>query len=109
MRISDWSSDVCSSDLIKDETLLRSYGRFVQSLNGRYYTACDVGTFSVDMDEIARECDYVTGRTIAHGGAGDSSVLTAFGVFQGMRAAAASVWGEQIGRAASRERVCQYV
>src|SRR3546814_15750684 len=54
---------------IKDETLLRSYGRFVQSLNGRYYTACDVGTFSVDMDEIARECDYVTGRTIAHGGA----------------------------------------
>ncbi|HEY9563677.1 MAG TPA: Glu/Leu/Phe/Val dehydrogenase dimerization domain-containing protein [Nocardioides sp.] len=79
---------------IKDETLLRSYGRFVQSLNGRYYTACDVGTFSVDMDEIARECDYVTGRTIAHGGAGDSSVLTAFGVFQGMRAAAESVWGE---------------
>ena len=28
------------------------------------------------------------------GGAGDSSVLTAFGVFQGMRAAAQHVWGE---------------
>ena len=40
------------------------------------------------MDHIARECDFVTGRTVAHGGAGDSSVLTAFGVFQGMRAAA---------------------
>ena len=78
---------------LKSEGLLRAYGRFVQSLNGRYYTACDVGTFSEDMDDIARECDYVTGRTVAHGGAGDSSVLTAYGVFQGMRAAAESVWG----------------
>ena len=78
---------------LKSEGLLRAYGRFVQSLNGRYYTACDVGTNSVDMDDIARECDYVTGRTVAHGGAGDSSVLTAYGVFQGMRAAAEFVWG----------------
>ncbi len=78
---------------IKTEALLRAYGRFVQSLNGRYYTACDVGTFSEDMDHIARECDYVTGRTVANGGAGDSSVLTAYGVFQGMRAAAEVTWG----------------
>lgn len=79
---------------LKSEGLLRAYGRFVQSLNGRYYTACDVGTFSEDMDDIARECSFVTGRTVAHGGAGDSSVLTAYGVFQGMRAAAEQVWGE---------------
>lgn len=78
---------------LKTEALLRAYGRFVQSLNGRYITACDVGTFSTDMDHIARECDFVTGRTVAHGGAGDSSVLTAYGVFQGMRAAAEQVWG----------------
>ncbi|GCD90572.1 Glu/Leu/Phe/Val dehydrogenase [Nocardioides sp. LS1] len=78
---------------LKNEALLRAYGRFVQSLDGRYYTACDVGTFSEDMDHIARECDYVTGRTVAHGGAGDSSVLTAYGVFQGMRAAAEVVLG----------------
>ena len=78
---------------LKSEALLRAYGRFVQSLNGRYFTACDVGTYSVDMDQIARECSFVTGRTVAHGGAGDSSVLTAYGVFQGMRAAAQSVWG----------------
>jgi valine dehydrogenase (NAD+) len=77
----------------KSEALLRAYGRFVQSLGGRYYTACDVGTYSEDMDIVARECDYVTGRTVAHGGAGDSSVLTAYGVFQGMRAAAEQVWG----------------
>src|SRR5512144_2594585 len=78
---------------IKSEALLRAYGRFVQSLNGRYFTACDVGTFPEDMDNIARECSYVTGRTVAHGGAGDSSVLTAYGVFQGMRAAAEVAWG----------------
>ena len=78
---------------LRSEGLLRAYGRFVQSLGGRYYTACDVGTFSADMDEVARECDYVTGRTVSHGGAGDSSVLTAYGVWQGMRAAAAFAWG----------------
>lgn len=78
---------------LKSEALLRAYGRFVQSLSGRYVTACDVGTRSQDMDVIARECRFVVGRTEANGGAGDSSVLTALGVFQGMRAAAEHVWG----------------
>jgi valine dehydrogenase (NAD+) len=77
----------------KTEGLLRAYGRFIESLGGRYRTACDVGTFSEDMDIIARESRFVTGRTVAQGGAGDSSVLTAFGVFQGMRAAAEVTWG----------------
>jgi valine dehydrogenase (NAD+) len=80
-------------DALKSEALLRAYGRFVQSLNGRYYTACDIGTNSLDMDLVARECRFVTGRTVEHGGAGDSSVLTAFGVYQGMRAAADVAWG----------------
>ena len=78
---------------LKSEALLRAYGRFVESLNGRYYTACDVGTYVPDMDLIARETRYVTGRSVEHGGAGDSSVLTAWGVFQGMRAAAEHTWG----------------
>ncbi|MGW5668817.1 Glu/Leu/Phe/Val family dehydrogenase [Micromonospora sp. NPDC003776] len=78
---------------IKSEALLRAYGRFVESLAGRYYTACDVGTYVADMDVIARETSYVTGRSVEHGGAGDSSILTAWGVFQGMRAAAEHVWG----------------
>ena len=78
---------------VKTEPLLRAYGRFVASLNGRYVTACDVGTCSEDMDIIARECRWTTGRTIANGGAGDSSVLTAIGVMHGMRAAAEHAWG----------------
>jgi valine dehydrogenase (NAD+) len=78
----------------KSEALLRAYGRFVQSLGGRYITACDIGTYSEDMDIVARECRYVTGRTVPNGGAGDSSILTAAGVFQGMRAAAEHAWGD---------------
>jgi valine dehydrogenase (NAD+) len=78
----------------KTEPLLRAYGRFVQSLGGRYLTACDVGTYVADMDVVARECDYVTGRSPEYGGAGDSSILTAFGVYQGMRACAQATWGD---------------
>ena len=76
----------------KSEALLRAYGRFVASLGGRYITACDVGTYVADMDIISRECRWVTGRSPAEGGAGDSSVLTSFGVFQGMRACAERLW-----------------
>jgi valine dehydrogenase (NAD+) len=77
----------------KSEALLRAYGRFVESLGGRYVTAADVGTYVADMDIVAKETRFATGRTEANGGAGDSSVLTAYGVFQGMRASAAHVWG----------------
>ena len=77
----------------KTEALLRAYGRFVESLGGRYVTACDVGTYVADMDVVGKETRHATGRSEADGGAGDSSVLTAFGVFQGMRASAEHVWG----------------
>ena len=77
----------------KTEALLRAYGRFVQTLGGRYYTACDIGTYVQDMDVIAKETDFATGRSPENGGAGDSAVLTAFGVFQAMRAAAQHTWG----------------
>jgi len=78
----------------KSEELLLAYGRFVASLGGRYVTACDVGTYVADMDVVARECRWTTGRSPENGGAGDSSVLTAFGVYQGMRASAQHLWGD---------------
>jgi valine dehydrogenase (NAD+) len=77
----------------KSESLLRAYGRFVASLGGRYVTACDVGTYVTDMDVVGRETSFATGRSPADGGAGDSSLLTALGVHQGMRAAAQVLWG----------------
>jgi valine dehydrogenase (NAD+) len=45
------------------------------------------------MDIVARECRWATGRSPANGGAGNSGVLTAYGVFQAMRAAAQHRWG----------------
>ncbi|MFI2259865.1 Leu/Phe/Val dehydrogenase [Streptomyces tubercidicus] len=81
-------------DLIKTDELLLAYGRFVASLGGRYVTACDVGTYVADMDVVSRTNKWTTGRSPANGGAGDSSVLTAYGVFQGMRASAQHAWGD---------------
>jgi len=77
----------------KTEHLLLAYGRFLESLGGRYVTACDVGTYVADMDVVGRATRFATGRSEGQGGAGDSSVLTAYGVFQGMRACAAHAWG----------------
>lgn len=77
----------------KTPDLLRAYGRFVQTLGGRYVTACDVGTYVKDLDLIGETTAYAAGRSPERGGCGDSSLLTSFGVFQGMRAAAEVVWG----------------
>ena len=46
-----------------------------------------MGTYVADMDVVSETTRFATGRSEANGGAGDSSVLTAFGVFQGQRAA----------------------
>src|SRR5437899_3811156 len=67
---------------IKSEALLRAYGRFLDTLGGRYITAEDVGTFTGDMDVVGLETRWVTGRSVAYGGAGDPSVNTAYGVFK---------------------------
>jgi valine dehydrogenase (NAD+) len=87
---------VIIGDPVTDKTpeLLRAYGRFVESLGGRYVTACDVGTYVADMDVVSQTTRFATGRSEANGGAGDSSVLTAYGVFQGQRACAEHVWGQ---------------
>jgi valine dehydrogenase (NAD+) len=86
---------VIVGDPVRDKThgLLEAYGRVVQGLGGRYITACDVGTTVADMDVVGGVCEWVTGRSPGRGGAGDSSVLTAYGVLQGMRAAASWRWG----------------
>jgi valine dehydrogenase (NAD+) len=77
----------------KTDALLRAYGRAIESLGGRYITACDVGTYVHDMDVVAQTSTHVTGRSPENGGAGDSGILTAYGVYQGMRACAMHRWG----------------
>jgi len=92
---------------IKTEALLRAHGRFVESLAGRYITAEDVGTFSADMDVVARETRFVTGRSILNGGGGDPSLNTAYGVLRGIQAVADELW--QSSELAGRHVVVQGV
>jgi leucine dehydrogenase len=68
----------------KTEMLFRAYGRFIESLNGRYITAEDAGTSVQDMEYVFMETKYVTGVAPAHGGSGDPSPVTAFGLFHGL-------------------------
>lgn len=72
----------------KSEELLRTYGRFIDSLGGRYITAEDIGTSREDMDMVRRETRWVTGVSKRLGGSGDPSPVTAFGVLQGLKACA---------------------
>ncbi len=79
---------------IKTEELLRAYGRFIDTLGGRYITAEDIGTDRDDMDIIRRETRYVTGVAPELGGSGDPSPVTAYGVFLGMKACVQEAWRE---------------
>ena len=78
----------------KSEALFRSFGQFVESLNGLYITAEDVGTGLDDMEIILSETRWVTGVSPSQGGGGDPSPVTAFGVLQGMKAAAQWSYGD---------------
>ncbi len=72
------------------EALFRAHGRFVETLNGRYITAEDVGTGPADMEYIKLETDHVAGLL---GLSGDPSPVTAYGTYVGMKAAAKACWG----------------
>jgi leucine dehydrogenase len=68
----------------KTQERLRTFGRIVDGLGGRYICAPDVGTNSQDMAVIGQQTRFVTGLP---GSGGNTSVPTARGVFEGVRAA----------------------
>jgi leucine dehydrogenase len=72
----------------KSEGLFRAFGQFVNSLNGKYITAEDVGTGVQDMEYIFMETPWVTGIPKDFGGSGDPSPYTAHGVLMGIKASA---------------------
>jgi leucine dehydrogenase len=78
----------------KTEQLFRSFGRYVDSLGGRYITAEDVGTSVRDMEWVRMETQHVTGISRALGGSGDPSPVTAFGVFHGIRSSVKHLSGK---------------
>jgi len=77
----------------KSERLWRAFGRIVDSLQGRYITAEDVGTALTDMEAVRRETRWVTGIPEAEGGSGDPSPATARGLVRAMAAVSSHLWG----------------
>lgn len=81
------------SRTMKTEAFLRRFGKFVNSLNGKYITAEDVNMKTSDMEYIHMETKHVTGLPESIGGGGDPSPVTAYGTFVGMKASAKKVFG----------------
>jgi leucine dehydrogenase len=82
----------------KSEALFRAFGKFVDSLGGRYITAEDVGIDVNDMEYVLKETEFATGVHQVHGGSGDPSPFTAYGTIQGLLASLNVVYGnEEIG------------
>lgn len=77
----------------KTEEMFRAFGRFVDSLGGRYITAEDVGIDVQDMEWVNSETKYVTGIPKSLGGSGDPSPVTAFGVYMGIKACCKKAYG----------------
>jgi leucine dehydrogenase len=74
----------------KSEALFRRFGKFVESLGGKYITAEDVGISPKDMIWVNMETNNVVGLP---GKSGDPSPVTAYGVYMGMKAAAKKQFG----------------
>jgi leucine dehydrogenase len=70
----------------KTPEMLKAFGRAVEALGGRYITAEDVGMTVSDIDTIRTQTKFAVGGS-NEGGSGDPSIMTAYGVFQGMKAA----------------------
>ena len=79
----------------KTKEMMKSFGKFVESQNGKYITAEDVGMTTNDMKFIYEETNHVVGKPIELGGSGDPSVITAYGVLMGMKGSAYYKWGNE--------------
>jgi len=78
---------------MKTEAFMRRFGKFVNSLGGKYITAEDVNMKTADMEYIGMETKHVTGLPESMGGSGDPSPVTAYGVYLGMKSTAKKVFG----------------
>lgn len=78
------------SKTMKNEALFRRFGKYVNSLGGKYVTAEDVGISPIDMTWVNMETNHVVGLP---GKSGDPSPITALGVYMGMKACAKQQFG----------------
>src|SRR3546814_7188477 len=100
MRISDWSSDVCSSDLPNAHTFDSLHPQFLEVADEIIDTALYTDE---ELDERIRH-DKIDILVDLTGPQRENRLL----VYTMKPAPIQVMWGE-IGRASCRERVCQYV
>lgn len=77
----------------KTPALLSAFGRALARLEGRYWTAEDMGMTPEDMAIIAGETEYVAGRPDGPFASGDPSPITARGIFNAIRTTARHRFG----------------
>src|SRR3546814_11877569 len=106
MRISDWSSDVCSSDLSYPRVQI---GRLRKALDSHYGHNAPVNGLRFELRPGSYEIHFI--ETQAGRGGGSTQMFPPAGGSQGRLGSGTLVWflTLQIGRASCRERVCQYV
>ena len=75
---------------LKSADFFHAYGRIIDSLRDKYYTAEDVNTNTTDISQIQEVTAYVTGTPAI---SGNPSPFTALGVFRGMKAGIKSKFG----------------
>lgn len=69
---------------LKSEALFKAFGKAVNNLNGRYYTAEDVNITTADMAIVNQVTNFVSGL---EGKSGNPGPFTALGTFLGIKAA----------------------
>jgi leucine dehydrogenase len=74
---------------------MRAFGRFVETLGGRYITTEDVGMTVADLEQIARETSHVAGLPVSTCGSGDTSPMTGYGIYMALKACATEAWGSE--------------
>lgn len=73
--------------------LLRAFAHHVQRLNGRFWTAIDVGVGPEDADVLAEGCDYIFANAARYEPGFNPSTFTALGGFTSLRGAVSHVFG----------------
>jgi leucine dehydrogenase len=76
--------------------VLLDFGDLVESLDGRYITAEDVGISPEDLETIGERTSHLTGMPLERGGSGDPSPFTAEGIEAAMRACARARFGSTL-------------
>ena len=80
--------------LLKTPALLHAFARAINTLEGRYWTAEDMGMTPADMDTLAEVTQYVAGLPNGEFASGDPSPITARGIFQSIQTTARHRFGD---------------